>query len=85
MQTGDGAATPGVALGSFFSTIICSSNLPDKIAIAVDNQMDDGDARAGNVRSQLQTAGPNPAINAAADTNNYAETGTNAYTMCRTL
>jgi len=85
VQTGDGAATPGVALGSFFSTIICSSNLPDKIAIAVDNQMDDGDARAGNVRSQLQTAGPNPAINAVADTNNYAETGTNAYTMCRTL
>ena len=85
VQTGDGAATPGVALGSFFSTIICSTNLPDKIAIAVDNQMDDGDARTGNVRAQLQTAGPNPAINATADTNNYAETGTNSYTMCRTL
>jgi len=52
--------TPGIALGGFFSTIVCSSNLPDKIAIAVDNQVDDGDARAGNARAQLQTAGPNP-------------------------
>jgi prepilin-type N-terminal cleavage/methylation domain-containing protein len=86
VQTGDAAATPGVALGSMFGMIVCSSNVADKIAIALDNQMDDGDARAGTVRAQRHVAaGPNPDINAAADAANYAETGTNVYTVCRTF
>ena len=90
VQTGDGSATPtavmsGATSGGFVSLIVCSANLPDKIAIAADNQMDDGDARTGTVRGQLHTAGPNPAISAAADANSYAETGTNLYTLCRAL
>jgi prepilin-type N-terminal cleavage/methylation domain-containing protein len=85
VQTGNGAATPAAALGGFVSLIICSANLPDKIAVAADTQMDDADARTGTVRGQLHTGGPNPAINNAADTNNYAETGTNVYTICRAL
>ena len=40
VQTGDGAG--GVALGGFGGLIVCSANLPDKIATAVDTQMDDG-------------------------------------------
>jgi prepilin-type N-terminal cleavage/methylation domain-containing protein len=83
VQTGDGAG--GTALGGVTSLIMCSANLPDKIAISVDTQMDDGDVRTGTVRGQLHTAGPNPATSAAADTNNYAETGTNLYTLCRVL
>jgi len=86
VQTGDAAATPAAALGSMFGTIVCSSSIPDKIAIALDNQMDDGDARTGTLRAQKHTtAGPNPDINGTADAANYAETGTNVYTVCRTF
>ena len=88
VQTGDGAATPAATLkdaagNGFVGVIICSSNLPDKIAIAADTQMDDGVPNAGEVRGQLQTA-PNPAIAATAGTA-YAETGTNVYVICRSM
>jgi len=85
VQTGNGAPAPTAALGGFVSLLLCSANMPDKMAIAVDTQMDDSDARTGTVRGQLHVGGPNPAINAAADAANYAETGTNVYTLCRTL
>jgi prepilin-type N-terminal cleavage/methylation domain-containing protein len=88
VQTGDGSATPVAALkdasgNGFVGVIICSANLPDKITIAADTQMDDGVPNAGTVRAQQQT-GPNPdiAISAVAT---YAETGTNVYTICRAL
>jgi hypothetical protein len=62
---------------------MCSSNLPDKVAIALDVQMDDGDVRTGAVRGLLHTAGLNPAIPLVADANNYVETGTALFTLCR--
>jgi prepilin-type N-terminal cleavage/methylation domain-containing protein len=88
VQTGNGATPPTVALADgsgngFVGIIICSANLPDKIAIAADTQMDDGVPNAGTVRGQTQTSA-NPAINAAAGTA-YQETGTNVYTLCRSL
>ena len=83
VQTGDSAG--GAALGGFAGIIICSANLPDKIAIAADTQMDDGVSNTGTVRAVTQTA-PNPdviaGVSAAA---NYQETGTNLYTICRAL
>ena len=92
VQTGDGVGGPvlGAAAGAggFSGLIICSANLPDKIAIAVDTQMDDGQRLTGTVRGQLQSA-PNPAIVAdptsagAGGAANYAETGTNTYVLCR--
>src|SRR5213592_4789467 len=90
VQTGDGAATPGptllnVAAGNgFVGLIICSANLPDKIAIAVDTQMDDGVSNQGSVRGLIQGA-PNPNVGAlqVATGPNYAETGTNVYVICR--
>jgi len=84
VQTGSAGGTPPTALGGFAGLIMCSANLPDKIAIAVDTQMDDGKIATGNVRGQLQSA-PNPAIATAADTTEYAENGTNTYTLCRAL
>ena len=84
VQTGSNGGTPPTALGGFSGLIICSANLPDKIAIAVDTQMDDGKIATGNVRGQLQSA-PNPAIATDADTVEYAENGTNTYTLCRSL
>ena len=67
----------------FQSNIICTSNLPDKVAIAVDTQVDDGAAATGAVRGQLETA-PSPDVGAAAATT-YAETGTNQYLLCKNL
>src|SRR5262245_23720384 len=58
VQTGDGAGgsaltDPGPPPGpGFVGLIMCSANLPDKIAIAVDTQMDDGLAGKGTVRGQ---------------------------------
>jgi len=88
VQTGDNAGaaslgTDGTGTGGFSGLIICSANLPDKVAIAADTQMDDGVPVSGSVRGQLQaTPNPDVAKQAAAA---YAETGTNVYAICRSL
>ena len=76
-----GVQTTGMG---FTSNIVCSSNLPDKVAIAVDTQMDDGSSVRGALRGQLQTA-PNPAVGTSAPSVEFAETGTNQYLLCRNL
>lgn len=83
VQTGDAA---GAAIfGGFSGLIICSANLPDKIAIATDVQMDDGVPNTGTVRGMLQAA-PNPPLGVgSAAALAYAESGTNVYVLCRTL
>ena len=88
VQTGNGAGaatlgSDGAATGGFAGLIVCSANLPDKIAIAADTQMDDGLPISGTVRGLLQGA-PNPAT-ANQATAAYAETGTNTYLVCRAL
>lgn len=97
VQVGDGTAPtygpvlggPGGA-GGFAMLIHCSANLPEKIANAVDVQLDDGVRTAGAVRGMLQSA-PNPAIAvdataaAAGGASSYVETGTNVYTLCRAM
>ena len=83
VQTGDGAG--GAVLGGFSGLIICSANLPDKIAIAADTQMDDGTPNAGTVRAVLQST-PNPTIDSASTAPaSYQENGTNVYTICRAM
>jgi prepilin-type N-terminal cleavage/methylation domain-containing protein len=90
-QTGDGAGPSyGPVLGIDASgtgglggMILCSANVPDKIAIGVDAQMDDGAPATGAVHAQLQSA-PNPPIRKQAAVA-YAETGANAYTLCQKL
>ncbi len=91
VQTGDGANGPTLMDAQappqgFSGLIICSSNIPDKIAIAVDTQMDDGTPNTGTVRAILQGA-PNPNISnlLPALATPYVETGGNIYTMCRAL
>jgi len=82
VQTGDGASPIGPALNGFSSLIVCFASLPDKMAIAVDIQMDDGVPSTGAMRGQLHTAGPSPDLSPTA-ASAYAETGTNVYTLCR--
>src|SRR3989441_5420185 len=53
------SGTAGSGLG-FTSLIICFSNLPEKVASAVDTQMDDSNPASGQIRAQKQT-NPNKA------------------------
>src|ERR1041384_1681256 len=66
----------------FTSTIICFSNLPKKIASAVDGQMDDSNPASGQVRAQLQSTA-NPATLSASNVTAYVETGVNQYLLCK--
>jgi prepilin-type N-terminal cleavage/methylation domain-containing protein len=97
VQSGNGTAPAyGPVLGGpagaggFRVLIHCSANLPEKIATAVDVQLDDGARTTGTVRGMLQSA-PNPAIAvdatapAAGGANSYVETGTNVYALCRAM
>ena len=93
--TGSGTPPPNAAGGmigvenavvgtnglGFTSLIACSSNLPDKVAIAIDTQMDDSNSATGQVRAQLQAnANPFTDINPATA---YVETGVNQYLVCK--
>jgi prepilin-type N-terminal cleavage/methylation domain-containing protein len=93
VQTGNGAIPPAaigpvlggaLGVGGFFGVMMCSANLPDKVAIATDTQMDDGVRTTGTVRGQLQTTN-NPTIVQDASGAAYAESGTNTYALCRLL
>lgn len=68
----------------FTSNIVCSSNLPDKIAIAVDTQMDDGTSTTGQVRGLKQDT-PSPATGASNPSVAYQETGNNQYLLCKNM
>ena len=91
MQQGDGTGTATgtpvaqeAVLGGFTNLIMCSSNLPDKVAIALDVQMDDGTATTGAVRA-TDASSVTPAITKSVgmSTSGYVETGTTVYTLCR--
>ena len=84
VQTGDGQATPGTTLGGFAGLIFCSANVPDKIAIAVDVQVDDGVGTTGAVRAMLESTS-NQTVDDSSAANAYVENGTNQYVICRAL
>ena len=83
VQAGDTAG--GAALGGLTGLILCSANLPDKIALAVDTQVDNGLSATGSVRATLNTASNPPVDNTTTAAASYAETGSNVYTLCRQL
>jgi prepilin-type N-terminal cleavage/methylation domain-containing protein len=70
---------PAVGLG-FTGLTICASNIPDKMASAIDTQMDDGNSATGQVRAQ--SGGSNPNLGAA-PASNYVETGVDQYLICK--
>ena len=86
VQTGDAVSTPPAAVlpitTGFTNLIMCSSNLPDKVAIALDVQMDDGVPNAGAVRATLASGNPD-ILTTTATPATYLETGTGFYTLCR--
>jgi prepilin-type N-terminal cleavage/methylation domain-containing protein len=86
VQTGDGNSDPSKiapVMNGISGLMMCSANLPDKVAIATDTQMDDGVPNAGVVRGKLQSA-PNPTVDAT-PASAYEETGTNVYVLCRAM
>jgi prepilin-type N-terminal cleavage/methylation domain-containing protein len=76
------AVNPGVGLG-FTGLTMCSSNIPDKVAIAMDTQMDDSNSQTGQVRAQLQGSS-NPDLGTTPATA-YVETGVSQYLVCKTF
>ena len=90
VQTGDGSSPPVGVLGEaadtnlFSGLILCSGNLPDKMAISVDAQMDDGNGKKGTVRAMKQSA-PNPDLVAKASADTYIEDGVSTYLVCRQM
>src|SRR6266571_52759 len=76
------AVTPGVGLG-FTGLTMCSSNIPDKVAIAIDTQIDDSNSATGQVRAQLQGSA-NPDLGTTPATA-YVETGVSQYLVCKTF
>ena len=90
VQTGNGAATPAGVLGEaaatrlFSGLILCSGSLPDKIAISVDAQMDDGAGKKGSVRAKKQTS-PTQVLVADEAADDYVEDGVSTYLVCRQM
>ena len=82
VQTGDAQAVPGSTLGGFASLIACSANVPDRIAVAVDVQTDDGAGTTGAVRAMLESTS-NQTVDSASVASVYVENGTNQYVICR--
>ena len=90
VQTGNGAVTgnaygpvlaTGAAVPGFTGLILCSANLPAKIAAAVDAQIDDGNATTGSVRAGLGAGN----IDVPAQASPYVEDSGNTYILCRSL
>jgi prepilin-type N-terminal cleavage/methylation domain-containing protein len=78
----------GVQSGALGLTgpIICSANLPAKIANGVDAQLDDGDGTKGSVRAFQQAADTtNPSVTSSSTTSAYVDTSSNLYVVCKTL
>lgn len=92
VQTGNGPAA-GTAPSGVLKTatgdtglaglMICSSGLPDRVAAAVDTQLDDGVTNTGSIRAQ-QTLVPDPIQNNAVGPP-YTDTGTSPFTLCKAL
>jgi prepilin-type N-terminal cleavage/methylation domain-containing protein len=79
VQAGNGAG--GAAFTDMTLILLCSTRLPEKVAISVDVQMDDGKPDRGFVRALAGTT--DVAVGGAAVTPDYVESGTGAYTLCR--
>jgi len=72
--------------------VLCSSNIPDKIASAIDAQLDDQSPRRGQMRAKDQenpTAGAVASVNTASTADqapsNFEETGSKQYVLCRSV
>ncbi len=81
-------STTAAPVLSLSGLVLCSSNLPGKIANAIDSQFDDGSPLTGQVRAIAQAAGAsNPAVATAptANTITYTDDGSTLYIVCKNI
>ncbi|MDR0528144.1 MAG: prepilin-type N-terminal cleavage/methylation domain-containing protein [Zoogloeaceae bacterium] len=77
----------GIQAGAFGLSghVLCASNLPAKIAAAIDAQLDDGLPHRGSIRAAEQSA-PNMAAFQTLPTDTaYRDDGGQTYLLCKTL
>jgi hypothetical protein len=68
--------------------VLCSSNIPDKVASAVDAQLDDQNSQRGQMRAKdITSGGASIATNttSADAAANFQETGTTQYVLCKSV
>ena len=68
--------------------VLCSANVPDKIASAVDTQVDDQRSSTGQMFAYAQGPESNPDIDGATPiyaATAYVETGSNQYVICKKI
>ncbi|HEY7986164.1 MAG TPA: prepilin-type cleavage/methylation domain-containing protein, partial [Methylophilaceae bacterium] len=91
IQDGNDSFNLGVGTG-FKGIIVCESDIPDKAAAAIDNQLDDGNPTTGIIRAVVQAGVGAPVVPAQTPAagspvlvagTTYVETGTTYYTMCK--
>lgn len=94
--TGPGAASqPSNASGGILGVqvsgldltglIACESNVPQRIAGAVDNQLDDQLPGSGQVRGYRQSVGNEDVTGKSPNASAYGEEGTQAFVVCKRL
>ncbi|MCX7891187.1 MAG: prepilin-type N-terminal cleavage/methylation domain-containing protein [Burkholderiales bacterium] len=76
-----GVQTGGLGLTSL---VVCSANIPDKIASAVDTQLDDQKPGTGSMRAMLQS-GSISVTPTSTTPSNFEETGANQYVLCKSI
>jgi prepilin-type N-terminal cleavage/methylation domain-containing protein len=76
-----GIAALTTQLSNFNNEVICMSQVPGKAALALDNQLDDGQPNAGDMRATQQAGAGNTAPGVAATA--YSED--QRYTVCTNL
>ncbi|MEO7402822.1 MAG: hypothetical protein ABIU95_04050, partial [Burkholderiales bacterium] len=77
----------GSTVANFFPGLMaCSDNVPDRIAVTVDAQLDDIRPATGQIRALKQTgpAGAPPPLASSTPVTDYIEDGSR-YTLCRQL
>lgn len=72
----------GIASNAAGSIIVCTTNLPAKIANAIDTNQDDGLPEKGSIQAYEQTAHNTPKSDLATA---YKDDGSTQYTICRNV
>jgi len=69
----------------FSGVVICSNNLPGKLAEAVDSQFDDGNPKTGTMRATANNTGTAAADIAVTTAAAYSDDGAQTYRVCKQL
>ena len=88
MGAQNGSPGIGVAAPRLTGLVLCSANVPDRVASAVDTQVDDQRSSTGLRFAYPQGAASNPDIDGATPiyaATDYVENGSNQYVICKKI